>query len=129
MRPARFWIVLSGISLIVFTSLYWILQYPLFQAHIVLYTGMAALMIAFTIALYWGGILALRSSNRFSFIRLVMAGVFLKILFTMSLFTVYYKGVLPEGKFFVFPFLGIYVIYTIFETMALFSVSQAHQKI
>ena len=91
------------------------------------YTDLSVLSLCFmvitTITMYFLAQIALKSSNQYAFIQLVIASVLVKIILALALNMVYVKVMKPEGKYFILPFIIMYIIYTIFETYALFKMS------
>ena len=57
------------------------------------------------------------SKDKNAFTRLIMIFTMSKMLLTIILIVAYKKIVDPENTFFVFPFFGIYIAYTVFETI------------
>ncbi len=58
----------------------------------------------------------LRSKDKYLFIRIIIINVIIKILACFVLVAVYYKYTMPESRFFILPFLMVYLIFTVFET-------------
>ena len=66
---------------------------------------------------------AVASSNKYMFIRLVIGSVMAKMVLILLIIVVYVKLSQPESKFFVLPFLGVYLIFSIFETLVLYKIA------
>ena len=73
------------------------------------------------------GSLILKSENKYSFIRLVMVNVMIKVLASIATVWIYFKLYTPDNKFFLLPFLLVYLIFTIFETSFLIRQSDANK--
>ncbi len=73
------------------------------------------------------GSLILKSENKYSFIRLVMVNVMIKILSSIATVWIYFNVYAPDNKFFLLPFLLVYLIFTIFETSFLIRQSDANK--
>ena len=54
--------------------------------------------------------------NKFLFNYVVIASIFFKLIFAVIMIVAYQKLGTPENKYFVLPFVVIYLIFTIFET-------------
>lgn len=128
MSERRLWTGLTGLSLFVFLALWWIHQIPSIRSYADLSWIMLITMFSGTVILFYIARRLLNSSNKYAFIRLIMVSVLAKIAIVMALFVGYYKIVMPQNRFFVFPFLGIYLIFTIFETIMMYSLSQTKQS-
>jgi len=74
-------------------------------------------MVLTSIAYYYATKKTLASPNKMAFIQLVMMTVVLKIILIMTIVALYYKAVKPQSKYFIFPFLIIYFIFSVFETI------------
>lgn len=123
MKARKFWTGLIIISVVTFGLILLVHRIESMQAfldHSILSLGF---MIATTIVMYFLGKAALKSSNQYAFIQLVIASVLVKIVLALGLNMVYVKIVKPDYKYFILPFIIIYIIYTIFETYALFKMA------
>ncbi len=76
-----------------------------------------------TAGFYFLSLKALKSTNKMAFIQLVMFNVIFKIVGFMVIAAVYFKLAHPQQKFFIVPFLIIYFIYTIFETIFIYNLA------
>ena len=65
-----------------------------------------------------------KSTNKMAFIQVTMANVFLKIIGILVIVVVYYKIYKPESKIIIIPFLLIYAIFTIFETVFTYKIAK-----
>ena len=63
------------------------------------------------------------SKNKYAFIQLVIASVLFKIIVALAIIVAYMKISVPENKYFALPFIGIYLIFSIFETAVLYKVA------
>ena len=72
-------------------------------------------MIAFCIILYRLAAASVRQRRAQNFIGIVMAGVFIKMFLCLGLILGYKKLAAPADSTFLWPFLVIYVAFTIFE--------------
>jgi len=62
---------------------------------------------------------ALNSSDKYLFVRIIILNVIVKILLSFALFLLFYYISKPSSRFFIVPFLLVYLIFTIFETNVL----------
>ena len=77
-----------------------------------------AAMIFFSLTLYGAAKVYARSSAGRLYIQLVMIAVFLKMLLCLALIIGYKKGFEPDNSF-IWPFLVIYILSTIYEVIFL----------
>ena len=123
MKNNYFWkyFVFISLSIVVFLAV--IYQFEVFRHDILLSIVGFIFMALVTAGFYMLAIKALQSTNKMAFIQLVMVNVIFKIIGFMVITAVYYKLVHPTQKYFVVPFLIIYFIYTIFETIFIYKIS------
>ncbi len=86
------------------------------EPHWLLFWLAQGLFVAISIALFFLGDSASKSENKNTFSQLVMVATFIKMLFSILVVIIYVKKTHPEGKWFLIPFFGAYLLYTIFET-------------
>jgi hypothetical protein len=65
--------------------------------------------------------------NRTKFISFIISNMLLKMVITVAIVLVYFKIMKPASKYFIVPFLTIYLIFTIFETYFLLKVANEKQ--
>jgi len=118
-----FWKYLGFLTIVVSISLIFIYQYEVFKKDILLSVIGLVFMVAATGGLYLAATKAINSTNKMAFIQLVMVNVFFKLVFVMGIVATYYKLAKPETKLFILPFLSIYFIFTIFETIFVYKIS------
>jgi hypothetical protein len=118
-----FWKYFVFISLVVVLFLVIIYQFESFKQDILLSIAGFLYMEIATAGFYLLSLKALKSTNKMAFIQLVMFNVIFKIVGFMIITAIYFKLVHPAQKFFVIPFLIIYFIYTIFETIFIYNLS------
>jgi len=86
------------------------------------------LFAALTVIMYIFARRAARSDNKYAFINFLLAMTFFKMLLAVSIALVY-KFKAPEpSMLFIALFLGIYVVYTIFETYFMTQLSNMKEK-
>jgi hypothetical protein len=127
MSPKQFFAGLAITSLaqiIISLLLVWWIT-PL-KSHIG-FTGVAiAVMIIFCILLFAAAKISARSSLSRVYIQLIMLAVFMKMFLCIVLIIGYQKGFHPEDNSFIWPFLAIYLVSTIYEVIFLEKVG--HEK-
>ncbi len=72
--------------------------------------------VALSIGIYFLGIQAINSSNKYSFNNLVVVNMILKMIVSVLIILIYKQINEVESRGFIIPFLVIYLSYTIFET-------------
>ncbi len=65
------------------------------------------------------------SSNKYLFIRIIVINVFVKIFLSFALFFAVFQLSKPSSRFFIIPFLMVYLIFTFFETNVLMQQSKS----
>ncbi len=118
-----FWKYLGFLSLVTIFSLVLIYQIEVFKKDILLSIIGFVFMAGAAAGFYLAAMRAIKSPNKMAFIQLVMVNVFFKLVFIMGIVAVYFKVVKPENKLFIIPFLSIYFIFTIFETIFVYKIS------
>ena len=78
-----------------------------------------------SIAMYRYGIISAKSEDRNAFTSVVMGFIVAKMLLCLGLIIAYIQVIQPPTRFFIYPFLIIYLIYTIFETFFMMKISKA----
>jgi len=76
-----------------------------------------------TVLMYFVGHYSANSSDKNSFLQIVMATTFFKMVLCLGIIIGYAKIVKPESKLFIIPFIAIYIIFTIFETYFMMKLS------
>ncbi len=116
MAQGRFFILLATISILATAGLFFVNRAPALQA----YTDLAWISLAFfimiSILMYYAGYRAALSDNKYQFTNVIMGFTFGKMMLSALIILAYNKLMEPDSKFFILPFFGLYVIYTIFET-------------
>lgn len=117
MKNKPFWKYLGFISIITTLSLAVVFQLEAFKPDILLSIIGLIFMVVSTAGFYILAQKAIASTNKMAFIQLVMGNVLFKLVFIIMIVAIYFKFVKPESKLFVLPFMVIYFIFTIFETI------------
>ncbi len=77
----------------------------------------------FALAIYFISIKFIYHSNKYLFGNIILISTFVKILLSMATIFTYYYFKSPESKLFILPFLVVYLIFTIFETIFLVQIN------
>lgn len=86
---------------------------------------MVAFFIVFSIIMYFVGTRAVNGENKYAFINAVIGFIMGKLFFCAIIIFIYTQLVQPSSNNFLFPFMLIYITYTIFEVYFLSKVSNA----
>jgi hypothetical protein len=123
MKASRFWSLLAIITVLTGLAVAGIHSIPEIKPYAAISWLMLILMSAITIGLYYLGISAVQHKNPYTFIRLVVVSIMAKILLILILIISYIKLYSPENRFFVLPFIGIYLVFSIYETIVLYRIA------
>jgi hypothetical protein len=105
-------------------GLFLLVRFPLFQAHQALYWALLLFYILAAVFFFVIGKKTAGSDNKNAFILFVMGAVFIKMLLSMSVLVIYLKFAQPASKYFIIPFLAVYLVYTVFETYFLMKIGR-----
>lgn len=83
-----------------------------------------AFFVILSILIYLVGYRAVYNKNKGTFINAALGLTFFKMVLCIVLVGTYIKLTNPPTRLFILPFLGIYIIYTIFETYFMMKLSQ-----
>lgn len=117
---SRFWTSLIITSMVVTGLIIWVHTLELLKPFQNLSFISITLLFIFTVVLFFAGKMAIQSSNKYAFIQLVIANVLFKIILAVGLVVIYVKLHQPVTKFFILPFIAIYIVYSVFETWMLY---------
>ena len=123
MKNNPFWKYFIFISLLTILFLVVISIFNIFRADILLSIIGFIFMAGATAGFYLLSVKAIKSTNKMAFIQLVMFNVIFKIVGFMVIAAAYFKIAHPTQKYFILPFLVIYFIYTIFETIFIYKLA------
>ena len=122
-----FWKYLGFISIVISILLIVISRLEIFKKDILLSVIGLVFMIVATGGFYFAAQKAISSTNKMAFIQLVMANVFFKMIFVMGIVAAYFKIAKPQTKYFIIPYMSIYFIFTIFETIYVYKLSNKNK--
>lgn len=77
-----------------------------------------------TLVLYYLGISTANSPNKNLFLIVAVGSIFVKLVLVLLILFSYRAMYAPEGRNYLFPFISIYLVYTIFETYVLMRLSK-----
>ena len=125
MRTKRFLIQLGVISFFTYGVLIGItFVFPVFKPHDVFSYLSAGLFICFCLIAFGMGKKAIKSSNKYRFIHVLVLIIIGKMMLSLLIILAYVKLSPPMDKTFVIPFFIIYLIYTVFEVYFLEKVAK-----
>jgi len=123
MDHRKFFTQISFVSLGIIILIFLLNLGPAFQIYQVLSWVSFIFFLSLSILMYFIGHYAAHSSNKNTFLQIVMASTFLKMFLCVGIVVVYSSIVKPETTLFVVPFLLVYIIFTIFETYVMMKLS------
>ena len=116
MSRSIFFYSLVGITVLTALFVFFMTSLPIFQADTgVLWISFAAFSLL-SLLMYFIGHKAISSKNKNNFISVILVSTVVKMFMAILIIFVYIRVYLPESRLFVLPFLGIYLIYTVYET-------------
>ena len=78
----------------------------------------------YTIGLYFLSTLSVRSPNKGMFTAVHIGTIFFKMVLTIAIAMMYKKQYLPESRYYILPFILIYIAFTVHETWMMMKVSK-----
>ena len=115
MSRNTFFTQLAVISALVATGLWYLLRFPELSPYKAFSWGCFAMFVLLAIGMYFAGYQAARSSNKNDFTTVAMGFSGGKIFLAAIVILIFKELAQPETKFFILPFFGCYLAYTIFE--------------
>ena len=116
MAQGRFFLLLAIITLLAAGGVFLLSRQPALQAYSDLSWISLFFFVGISIVMYYAGFRAALSDNKYQFTNVVMGFTFGKMMLSVLIILAYNKLMEPASKFFILPFFGLYVLYTIFET-------------
>jgi len=120
----KFLLQLGLVSALTAVGLYFLHQVPEIYPHQAFSWGGLGFFIIFTLAMYYLVQSALKDSNKNVFFRTFMTMTGFKMLALVMAVMAYSKVAVVESKLFIIPFLVVYLVFTIFETMVMLKMSK-----
>lgn len=115
---------LSLLTLITAAALVLFNRYPLFADHQTLYWVLLGFYFLSAGALFFLGKKLAASENKNAFTQFVMGATFFKMLLSMSVLVGYLKFAAAGSRYFIVPFLTVYLAFTVFETYFLMKIAK-----
>lgn len=116
MKSANFFLQLAIITLILALVLFGLHQFSSLSTYATFSWLSLAFFVLLSVVTYYIGNRTVLQKNKFAFINAALGLTFIKMLLCVVLVGLYIKLANPPARLFILPFLGIYVVYTIFET-------------
>jgi len=115
MQFKPFFLQLCILTLLLSIALFFLHKLSLFHEYADLSVSGIFCFFILTLFIYFLGNRASNSPNKFLFTYMSLLIIFFKLAFSLMLILVYKKVFDPPTKYFIVPFILIYVCYTIFE--------------
>jgi hypothetical protein len=122
-KDSTFWIYLMILSALTLMGVFFVHGIEDLHPHQNLSISMFVLMFLTTVFLFYYGKKATLSSNKYLFIRMVIVSVMVKIVLVLLILVVYVRQVEIDNRLFILPFISIYLIFSIFETVVLYQLA------
>ena len=114
-----FWVsIISALLVFIVTS------FPAMQSSAVISWISLVFYILLSILMYNMGVANALKPNKNAFTSIVMGFIAIKLFLSILIVITYIEIARPISQLFVLPFLGIYLIYTIFETYFMMKISK-----
>lgn len=124
MQRGTFFQQLFLLTLIVLLLLLALHQLPSLQQDAPFSWLSLAFFVLLSIVTYFIAYRSVQHKNKFAFVNASLVMTFVKMVLCIALVAAYIKLTNPPSRTFILPFLGIYVIYTIFETYFLMKIGK-----
>lgn len=121
----QFWLSLLGVTVVTGLLCALLHMAPQLSPYWLLSAITIFLFTLFSIAAFYAGKFAAKSSNKHLFTNVIMGFTLLKMMLSGAIVIVYNLLAEPEDKVFVLPFFLIYLIYTVFETIVMIKQARA----
>ncbi len=128
MPQRRFYLELFFITAASAAALRWAHLQPQLQSYSALSWVSLAFFVLLTLLIYHAGQRALASNNKKAFTQLVMVGTVGKMMASVLIILVYMRLAHPESRWFVAPFLGLYLVYTAYETYMMMALGRSEGR-
>lgn len=113
--------ILSGCLLVFLVALS---QLSSFQDTLYFSISSTFIFVVFTIIVYHIGLRAVSKPNKNLFTGVAIISIFMKLVFILAFLFTYQGMVGPTSKHYLFPFILIYLVFTIFETIVMMQLSK-----
>ena len=109
-------LILTGAVLIVVTAIH---QLPGFAPHWPLSVAAIGIYTLLSVVIYQWGKMTAAAANKQLFTQASLLIVIIKMTLSVAIVVVYQRVADPQSRYYVLPFLLIYLIYTVYETWLL----------
>ena len=116
MSKSSFFFALFPITALSAVALAFLAKLPAFQSDASVLWISLAVFALLSIGMYFMGLNAAKSDNKNTFTSILLLSTMAKMFIAILIIVLYLKLMLPDTRLFVLPFLGIYLIFTVFET-------------
>jgi hypothetical protein len=124
MKRREFFLQLSMLTVLCAFGLWFLYSVPWLAAHMNFSWACLIIFALLTVLMFFAARQASRSTNKNDFTTVALGFSGGKIFLSAILVLVYLKLGKPDTRFFVLPFLGIYVVYTVFEVYFMMRLGQ-----
>jgi hypothetical protein len=128
MQVKIFYIRLAVLTAIVFGLLYLIHKSPAWIDYLGFSMVGLGIMVVYNIFAFGIANILIKSRKKNIFINFIVANILFKIALVMFYILGYVKMYPPKEKFFVLPFIGIYLVFAVFETYFLYQMVIVKQR-
>jgi hypothetical protein len=111
-------LLLTSLGVVLFSLLLGVI-FPIYGQYNSVTWWSLGIFIPLSMAMFFGGQRAAKSTNKYFFSNSIMPFTFIKMFFAVAGLMVYKKMFHPETKYFLLPFFVVYFVFTIFETFSL----------
>jgi len=117
--------ILTGCLLVFLIALS---QFSPFQDTLFFSVTSTLVFFIFTITVYHIGLRAIDNPQKNLFTGVAISSIFMKLVLILAFLFTYQAVVEPTSKQYLFPFVLIYLVYTIFETMVMMRLAKPSQN-
>ncbi|MEL7117875.1 MAG: hypothetical protein AAFO07_00485 [Bacteroidota bacterium] len=124
MQSKQFFIQLFAVTIATGLILFFLNNRDTFRPDAIFSWGGLAFFFLLSMVMFIVGNKAAHSSNKNKLVNTILGFTVLKLFVTFAAILAYYLLTEPETKFFVIPFIIVYLVYTIFETSFMMKLSK-----
>jgi len=123
-NKTRFISQLILVAILALVTAFLFQQFVFEENHLPFLLSEIVLFIVSAFVVHQIAINAAKSDNKYAFSRITMANTFAKLFLVVGMVVIYKEVLKPESINFVFPFIIIYLMFTIFETKFLMKLAR-----
>jgi len=128
MQDRTFYISLGILTAVVYGLLYLTHTIPAMSAYSGFSVVGLGVIVVYNILAYSMARILIKSRKSYVFINFIIANILVKMALVMFYILGYVSIYPPKVKFFIIPFVGIYLVYTVFETYFLYHMVNLKQS-